>query len=254
MGRLSTLAFAGVLAWAMAGCGSNSQVNNVPTPSAPEVVKKQPAAKPLAESPGAALKPVAAIYSSSGLIQSTNPQQRAKQVEKGRLDPFALLPGQAVALVLPTATAKSIVPRLPSLPAKPVNRNIGMRQARILPPVPSSALPPVLPPPPPQADLARGVAVTGVVEVGNESQAIVKVPNEVTSRYVREGQRLSNGQVLVKRIEVNEGSNPVVVLEQNGIEVDRAVGEEPVKSGETSKTTGIPGSPSPGNTRSSPDR
>jgi hypothetical protein len=30
---------------------------------------------------------------------------------------------------------------------------------------------------------------------------------------------------LVKRIEVNAGSEPIVVLEQNGIEVVRAVGE-----------------------------
>ena len=35
---------------------------------------------------------------------------------------------------------------------------------------------------------------------------------------------LSNGQILVKRIEINMGSEPIVVLEENGIEVRVMVG------------------------------
>jgi hypothetical protein len=66
-----------------------------------------------------------------------------------------------------------------------------------------------------------------VVKVGNETQVIVKVPNEPTSRYVKIGQRLSNGQVLVKRVDLKEGADPVVILEQNGVEVAKAVGEKP---------------------------
>jgi hypothetical protein len=68
------------------------------------------------------------------------------------------------------------------------------------------------------------VQVTGVVQVGDTAYAIVDAPNEPSSRYVQVGQRLSNGQVLVRRIEMNR-PEPVVVLEQNGIEVVRAVGE-----------------------------
>ncbi|MEM7555047.1 MAG: hypothetical protein AAF378_13270 [Cyanobacteria bacterium P01_A01_bin.84] len=82
-------------------------------------------------------------------------------------------------------------------------------------------------PPPPQPELANGVMVTGVVLVGSNPQAIIKVPNERTSRYVSSGARLANG-VLVKRIEMNDGSNPVVILEQYGIEVAKMVGEKPV--------------------------
>ncbi len=94
---------------------------------------------------------------------------------------------------------------------------------------------PPLPPPPqfvpdlpklPEPTLAQGVEVTGVVEVGGVPQAILKAPNEA-SRYVRAGQRVSNGQVLVKRIEMNRGPAPVVILEQYGIEVARQVGEKP---------------------------
>jgi hypothetical protein len=68
--------------------------------------------------------------------------------------------------------------------------------------------------------------VTGVIEVGGITNAIVKEPN-APSRYVRAGQRLSNGQVLVKRIEVDRGPEPVVILEQFGVEVARRVGDQP---------------------------
>jgi hypothetical protein len=66
-----------------------------------------------------------------------------------------------------------------------------------------------------------------VVKVGNETQVIVKVPNEPTSRYVKIGQRLSNGQVLVKRVDLKEGADPIVILEQNGVEVAKAVAKNP---------------------------
>jgi hypothetical protein len=65
-----------------------------------------------------------------------------------------------------------------------------------------------------------------VIEVGGVTNAIVKEPN-APSRYVRVGQRLSNGQVLVKRIEVDRGPEPVVILEQFGVEVARRVGDQP---------------------------
>lgn len=107
----------------------------------------------------------------------------------------------------PVATAPQLIPELPQLP---------------------------------EPTQARGIEVSGVVEVGNTPVAIVKVPNE-PARYVREGQRLANGQVLVKRIEMNRGPTPVVILEQYGVEVARGVGEAPA--------TG-PGQPAQGPTAS----
>ncbi|MBW4575896.1 MAG: hypothetical protein KME08_11495, partial [Aphanothece sp. CMT-3BRIN-NPC111] len=79
----------------------------------------------------------------------------------------------------------------------------------------------------PEPDLARRVEVTGVIQVGDAIHAIVKAPDETTSRQVQPGEMLSNGQVLVKRIEVNQGLSPVVVLEQYGVEVDKRVGDKP---------------------------
>jgi hypothetical protein len=88
-------------------------------------------------------------------------------------------------------------------------------------------------PPQPQPDSAKAVLVNGVVLIGKEPQAIIKVPNE-PSRYVQAGQRLANG-VLIKRIEMNRGSEPVVILEQYGIEVAKTVEGKPTNS-DPSKT------------------
>jgi hypothetical protein len=130
---------------------------------------------------------------------------------------FGSRPGQPIA-------ARPIgVPDLPELPVDkrpPQWRDPNPPPSRQVPGVPA-------PPPPPSTDLATGTEVSGVVKVGNETQVIVKVPNEPTSRYVKVGQRLSNGQVLVKRVDIKPGSDPVVILEENGVEVAKAVGEKP---------------------------
>ncbi|WP_248277316.1 hypothetical protein [Brasilonema octagenarum] len=127
--------------------------------------------------------------------------------------------------------------------------------------IPNSALASVTPPQaipnsalsvtPPQPELAKAVVVSGVVLIGKEPQAIIKVPNEPTSQYVHAGQQLANG-VLIKRIEINEGSEPVVILEQYGIEVAKMVGQglttqtSPTASGENPvSNTALPQNPVP---------
>ncbi|MFN5863143.1 MAG: hypothetical protein ACK451_14420, partial [Pseudanabaena sp.] len=60
-------------------------------------------------------------------------------------------------------------------------------------------------------------------------------------RNVRAGQLISNGRVLVKRIDTNS-EPPIVVLQQNGVEVLRAVGA-PIVASSTDTTTNQ--SPSP---------
>ncbi|NJL67974.1 MAG: hypothetical protein HC894_16795, partial [Microcoleus sp. SM1_3_4] len=94
-------------------------------------------------------------------------------------------------------------------------------------PEPATTKPaPPPPPPPPSTDNANAVEVSGVVRVGNDILVIVKAPNEPTSRYIRVGQRIAGGQVLVKRVDFKSGADPVVVLEENGVEVAKAVGEK----------------------------
>ena len=115
---------------------------------------------------------------------------------------------------------------VPDLPELPVDKRPPQWRDPNPPPPPQIPVVPA-PPPPPSTDLATGTEVSGVVKVGNETQVIVKVPNEPTSRYVKIGQRLSNGQVLVKRVDLKEGADPIVILEENGVEVAKAVGEKP---------------------------
>lgn len=92
----------------------------------------------------------------------------------------------------------------------------------------------------PEPDQAKAVEVTGVIQVNGVTNAIVKVPNE-PARYVKPGQRLSNGQVLVKRIEMSGGPVPIVILEQYGVEIARRVGDKPIGvPGEGSPTASLP--------------
>lgn len=209
-------------------------------------------------------EPETSASATPNLIQLTNAREREQIVSKGRNDPFAEL-FQPPVRTIPTATSPTEVPGIPTLPTArpplipPISRQPTPSTApatRTTPtatastpgtnvPKPDTRPPSVLPnlmpgvvanptigsvlPPPPQPELAEGVMVSGVVLIGEKLQAIIKVPNEATSRYVQAGQRLGSG-LLIKRIEMNEGSNPIVILEQYGIEVARMVGEEPVNS------------------------
>ncbi len=135
---------------------------------------------------------------------------------------------------------RRVIAKLPA----PIVRGRGFTPVlpRVMPQVvPNPSLVSVLPPTQ-QPELARGVVVTGVVAIGSEPQAIIKVPTEPTSRYVQAGDRLSNG-VLVKRIEMNSGSEPVVIFEQFGIEVARMVGEGAAAPATTASADSVPSPP-----------
>lgn len=151
------------------------------------------------------------------LIASTNPNERAAGVRRDRSDPFALLPT--------TPTVEIPVDAQSQPDARQPGSQPGGTPGALAPVpelVPRNRTP--TPPPPPQPNLARAVEVSGVVQIGSVPYAILNAPNEPHSRYVRAGQSLSNGQVLVKRIEVVPGLEPIVTLEENGIEVTRQVG------------------------------
>ena len=179
----------------------------------------------------------------ASLIQPTNSTERLIVVKKGRTDPF----GQIVEPIGSTTALgpQIVVPTLPPLPTPPQQKLIKKKSAQTAQLPKKSGFNPVLPrvlagsvnspkfttvlPPIRQPEMARAVIVTGVVLIGKTPQAIVKVPDELSSRYVRPGQRLVNG-VLVKRIEISQGANPTVILEEYGIEVAKQVGEQPVKA------------------------
>ncbi|MBE9177090.1 hypothetical protein IQ268_00685 [Oculatella sp. LEGE 06141] len=238
MRQSSLIVYAGLLALGLGGCGaspfgggSETTVEEVPV-EAPSPVAQAPFSEPTVTaqaSPAGVLPP--------DLIGSTDANQRVRAIQSNRPDPFALIQTTPTVQIpveetaspqqSPPQTAQTI-PVLPNLP-----RVGGVPGASPGATTPGGAAPgqtspsavAALPPAPPQPTLAKAVQVSGVVQVGSTLHAIVNAPNEPSSRYVRVGQRLSNGQVLVKRIEMNGGAVPIVILEQNGIEVSTAVGE-----------------------------
>ncbi|MBD2259007.1 hypothetical protein [Pseudanabaena sp. FACHB-2040] len=207
--------------------------------------------------------PSAAAIASAELIQSTDPNERIQQISTSRPDPYATVPipprptaaprpatspqgtgtgatgagatgagatgagatggragagtatGAAGGTRGGTGTAPGATAGRPGTVPTPGGSPVAVGPGGS----PTQALPAL-----PQPQIATSVAVTGVVQVGGETYAIIQAPDEPTSRYVRTGQRLANGQVLVKRIEMRGGVEPVVILEENGIEVARPVG------------------------------
>ena len=74
------------------------------------------------------------------------------------------------------------------------------------------------------------MVISGLYESNGRTKLIVRAPEEDNSRYVEVGQYLSNGQILVKSIDPYHFPTPLVILEQSGVEVAKAVGESPEDS------------------------
>ena len=177
------------------------------------------------------------------LLPPTSPDQRVAQVATGRSDPFSPLPSSptlipATSISPQPSSLPSLQPiplaSLPNLPPPPISTvpipiqapPISPGQLPVTTPIsqPPGTQPPAIQPSTATAIPAvQTVEVSGVVELGGVTRAIVSVPNEGSGRSVSVGDRIANGQVLVKRIEMRQGGDPVVILEQNGIEVIRSV-------------------------------
>ncbi|NJR48485.1 MAG: hypothetical protein HC780_01930 [Leptolyngbyaceae cyanobacterium CSU_1_3] len=284
MRKSSLILCAGLLVLWVGGCASQEEATTPTESPSPSVAAQSPTAtqsfaKPLVSEKNGNQKVAVTKNRVPGLVQATDPEERARQVQAGinvkksQTDPFASLPplvtfrtpaGNA-GIPTPAAgttaggaggTQTARLPQIPSFPQPPQQASSSPRRAAQSPQrggsnpgsaagAPIAPLKPTPPaiaalPPLPEPTLAKAVEVSGVIVVGGVAEAIVKAPNESTSRYVRAGQRLSNGQVLVKRIEVNAGSDPLVILEQNGVEVSRGVGEKSVPAGSPTASMPIP--------------
>lgn len=144
-----------------------------------------------------------------GLIATTSKARRQQELlarvnlqTNPDRDPFATLPGTVA---------------IPSPPPPPP-----LKLPPLVPPQPLAVKPsrPYVPPQPALKE-AETVKVTGAVEIAGRRYAIVSVPGDVTSQYVREGQRIAGNKVLVKYIETN--GTPMVILQQNGVEFARYI-------------------------------
>jgi hypothetical protein len=224
MSQVRIVSLLSILPLLLLGCGSQTSETSTPPvpPALPKVAESPNATEPLAGTKIA--------QGNAGLIPSTNAEVRSKAVSTGvRNDPFRglnstpdiKLSKEALAAQAELNAQKPPTPSfIPSVPSRP-NPGTMSKSPRTSPGKPTSK--PELPKAPPSTDLAKAVEITGVVQTGQSLMAIVRAPEEPTSRNVQAGDRLSNGQVLVKRISVGIAGNPTVVLEQNGVEVTKTL-------------------------------
>ncbi|MGD1897974.1 MAG: hypothetical protein ACFB16_13590 [Phormidesmis sp.] len=195
-----------------------------------EVIIESIDTEPAEESTPVAKAPEVPTAVTADLIRSTDPEARTRQVSQSRIDPFAVLPiplaPEPVAVTASnnttsrggnsggtatTATAKPVsAPTAPPVLARPNNQPVSR-------PSPIVSLPRI-----PQPIIAPTISVSGIIQLGGEPYAIVSSGSE-PERYVRVGDRLAGGSVRVKRINTM-AFEPQVILEENGIEVSRPVG------------------------------
>ncbi len=204
-----------------------------PLPTIAEATTTNTAPKAAATPAQEAFKtPFVAGQKSQELIATTDKQARVQELEKKigidskqARDPF-------------TSTVINPVPKLEALLAKP-KEPPNLRAAIV---VRTSTRTKIAPP---DTKAAEGTVVTGTVEIGGTIYAIIQATDEPTPRNVRAGQMISNGRVLVKRIDTNS-EPPIVVLQQNGIEILRAVGAPVVASStDTSQSASPQPTPTP---------
>lgn len=235
-----------VAAFSLASCSSNStdtsQVKTQPLPSPPQSFP-QPIVPATAPTTNLTTGKAGRATVVKGLVPATDPGKHRVPLTTGRRDPFAAanLPefipysrpaNSTAAVALPQETMGSPIALVPLPP--PAN-SLGNPTLPALAPLPTvgvapanapamATAPTAMPVPTSPTSLAMSVQVSGIGQIGDKLSAIVTVPEEGTSRYVRVGDYLANGRVLVKRIQVKGNSEPLVVLEQNGIEVIKYAG------------------------------
>jgi hypothetical protein len=247
MRQVSLIAASIGLVLFLGGCSSEGgDAVSQETPAAPE--QSAPAASPDTspeQSPSAATSAPARPNRPRGiapadLINSTNPDQRLRSIQSNRPDPFSLVPTAPDVTITREirdsgngqSTASSGAGNSSGGSSSSGSRRSPGTQAMLPQAIPALPDIPRLPRPlpaalAPQPELARAVSVSGVVQIGSVVYAIVDAPDEPSSRYVQVGQRLSNGEIIVRRIDMN-GSDSSVILEQAGMQVVRRVGDVPV--------------------------
>ncbi|MBW4533599.1 MAG: hypothetical protein KME09_06635 [Pleurocapsa minor HA4230-MV1] len=157
----------------------------------------------------------------AGLIPATDPEVRVRSIIRGRNDPFSVVAlNPRIKIKEEAKQPKKEVAKQPSANRDNYTSNL-QNQGDSNDTNPISAPLEIIEP-----TIANNVVISGLYEAKGKIRLIVKAPDEETSRYVEVGQYLSNGQVLIKRIDRNRYSSPKVILEQSGIEVAKTIGED----------------------------
>ncbi|NJL86498.1 MAG: hypothetical protein HC886_11800 [Leptolyngbyaceae cyanobacterium SM1_1_3] len=184
----------------------------------------------------------------TALLKTTPVAERLPVISTGRSDPFIspFIPSRP--LVTPVTSIKTAPAGIPApsiaTPAS-VPQSAQVPTSVTLQPLPPSLTrtPPILPPVPTElptlsvpslpissptvasaSTSAAAIQISGVLQFANQISIVVEEPSAETSRYVRVGDYLANGQVRISRVEWPAGQDPVVILEQGGREYVKTVG------------------------------
>jgi hypothetical protein len=171
----------------------------------------------------------------AGLIPATDPEVRVRSIIRGRNDPFSVVAlNPRIKIKEEAKQPQQEVVKQPAVNRYNYTSNLqnqgSSNDTNLI-----SAPPEIIEP-----TLANNVVISGLYEAKGKIRVIVKAPEEENSRYVEVGQYLSNGQVLVKRIDRNRYSNPKVILEQSGVEVAKTIGEDLTNSNNLSSLPTTP--------------
>jgi DNA mismatch repair ATPase MutL len=243
MKKLQGISGLSLVALLLVSCTSKTNVSTAP--------KQEPSVEPVSVAPNSVMPSPIQESAPKGLIPSTNPT--TLPIAKGRIDPFSSVTVAPVKLSIPAETTQpsktesnkpqsdtnqpnktqpnktqpdKTQPNKPqrdktqpdkTQPNKPQRDKTQPDKTQSTKPQPDKAQPL------PSTDLARAVEVKGVMQVGERLAAIVQESDEKISRSVSAGEYLSNGAVLVKRIHLGSNEEPLVILEQNGVEVIKPV-------------------------------
>lgn len=229
----------------LVGCSgeSKSPQAQAPAPQAsnPTLISAQPLKSQAFSNPVISPMTTVDVPAVPGLLKSTNAQARLPGITTGRSDPFASLTPSTLTLPISKTTTTARTQAAPGQRPRTVTlAPLPLPGAPItipsLPPAPpgGTALPPIALPSLPSSSptalpvsrtaLADAVEVTGVMQAQGKWQVIVKEPNAETSRYVSAGDYLANGQVLVKKVIAGGKADPIVILQQNGVEIPKSIG------------------------------
>jgi len=214
MRKISFLVLVGVLAFSLESCSFMSKFGEKSVETVFEggkkdikqanknqkSVKKEPSASKAEE-----FERTKREENVAGLIPATKPDIRVRSSIRGRQDPFAVV---------------AIQPRIEIDEEEATKLESPIKASENITSTPTIETGEVIP----TANLAENVFITGFIELGDRIKLIVQAPEETSARYVEIGQYISNGQVLVKRIEPGFPT-PTVILEQDGVEVTKVIGE-----------------------------
>ena len=191
------------------------------------------------------------IGSTGGLIPATNSQDRLRQIEQGRNDPFNSISPPALIKVrqdqpLPfaqedRASVRTPIPTAVTPPAsnkKPqdisnqesktgktntANRNNSSTAGNVVDMAKLQTQAPVMPPNPTEASNMR---VSGVMNLDGNNIALVQAPWESIPKSVRVGDIISNGNVSIRVREIRFNYPTSIALLENNQTVYRNIGND----------------------------